>query len=179
MFHIISYFRLTTRCSEHTLFLSRVGPLSQEHLLTPQSSDLLEKLTGPQIVKKFPALYGTRRFITAFTSARHLSLSWAISIQSMSPQPTSWRSILILYSHLRLGLQSGLFPSGVPTKTLYTHFLSPTRARRPVLILVNPSNAELNSICHLLALLGAHPIFHVSRIRVNLITRTMLGEEYI
>jgi hypothetical protein len=31
----------------------------------------------------------------------------------------------------------------------------------------NPSNAELNSICHLLALLGAHPIFHVSRIRVN------------
>jgi hypothetical protein len=25
-------------------------------------------------VKKFPAIYGTRRFITAFTSARHLSL---------------------------------------------------------------------------------------------------------
>jgi hypothetical protein len=32
----------------------------------------------------------------------------------------------------------------------------------------NPLNAELNSICHLLALLGAHPILHVSRIRVNL-----------
>ena len=31
----------------------------------------------------------------------------------------------------------------------------------------NPLNAELNSICHLLALLGAHHIFHVSRIRVN------------
>ena len=29
-------------------------------------------------------------------------------------------------------------------------------------------NAELNPICHLLALLGAHPIFHVSRIRVKL-----------
>jgi len=28
-----------------------------------------------QLVKKFPAFYGTRRFITAFTSARHLSLS--------------------------------------------------------------------------------------------------------
>jgi len=34
----------------------------------------LEKLTGSQLVKKFPAFYGTRSFITAFTSARHLSL---------------------------------------------------------------------------------------------------------
>jgi hypothetical protein len=32
---------------------------------------------------------------------------------------------------------------------------------------VNPLNADLNPICHLLALLGAHPIFYVSRIRVN------------
>ena len=31
----------------------------------------------------------------------------------------------------------------------------------------NPLNAELNPICHLLALLGAHPILHVSRIRVK------------
>jgi len=34
----------------------------------------LEKLTGSQLVKKFPAFYGTRRFITAFTSARQLFL---------------------------------------------------------------------------------------------------------
>jgi len=34
--------------------------------------------------------------------------------------PTSWRSILMLFSHLLLGLSSGLFPSGFPTKTLYT-----------------------------------------------------------
>ena len=32
---------------------------------------------------------------------------------------------------------------------------------------INPLNAELNPICHLLALLGAHHILHVSRIRVN------------
>jgi hypothetical protein len=32
---------------------------------------------------------------------------------------------------------------------------------------INPLNANLNPICHLLALLGAHPILHVSRIRVN------------
>ena len=33
--------------------------------------------------------------------------------------------------------------------------------------LLNPLNAELNSICSLLALLGAHHILHVSRIKVN------------
>ena len=87
------------------------------YLLTPWSRVLLEKLTGLQLVKKFPAFYGARRFITAFTSARHLSLSWASSIQSIPPHPTSWRSILILSSQLHLGLPGGLFPSGFPTKT--------------------------------------------------------------
>jgi hypothetical protein len=33
--------------------------------------------------------------------------------------------------------------------------------------IINPLNAKLNPIRHLLALLGTHPIFHVSRIRVN------------
>jgi len=32
---------------------------------------------------------------------------------------------------------------------------------------INPLNAKLNPICHLLALLGAHHILHVSRIRFN------------
>jgi hypothetical protein len=36
------------------------------------------------------------------------------------PQPISPRSILIPSSHLRIGLPSDLFPSGFPTKTLYT-----------------------------------------------------------
>jgi len=45
------------------------------YLLTPCSRVVLENLTGSQLVKKFPAFYGTRRFITAFTSARRLSLS--------------------------------------------------------------------------------------------------------
>ena len=39
-------------------------------------------------------------------------------------------------------------------------------------ILLNPLNAELNPICHLLALLGAHHILHVSRIRVTVIYRS-------
>jgi len=32
---------------------------------------------------------------------------------------------------------------------------------------VNPLNAELNPICYLLALLGAHHFLHVSRIRIK------------
>jgi len=49
-------------------------------LLTRWSRVLPAKLTVFQTDKKFPAFYGTRRFITAFTSARHLFLSWASSI---------------------------------------------------------------------------------------------------
>ena len=41
-------------------------------ILTSQNRVLLEKLTSFQLVKKFTAFYGTRRFITTFTTARHL-----------------------------------------------------------------------------------------------------------
>jgi hypothetical protein len=51
------------------------------------------RLAGSQEI--LPRMYGTRRFITAFTSARHLFLSWASSIQSIPPHPSSWRFILI------------------------------------------------------------------------------------
>ena len=119
------------------------------YLLTPWLRVLLKKLTVSQLVKKFPAFHGTRRFITALTSVRHLSLSLASPIQSTYTHPTYWRSILILSTHLRLGLPSGLFPSGSPTKTLYTPFSSPIRATCP-----------------------AHLII------VDFITRTILGEKY-
>ena len=92
--------------------------------LTPWCRVLLQKLTGLQLVKKFPTFYGTRRFITALTSARHLSLSWTSLIQSIPPHPTSWISLLILSSHLRLG-PCVLFPSDFPTKTLYMPLPSP------------------------------------------------------
>jgi len=53
--------------------------------LTPGSRVLLEKITGSQVVKKFPAFDGTRRFITAFTNA--LLLTYSILGQKCSPSP--------------------------------------------------------------------------------------------
>jgi hypothetical protein len=83
----------TLKVSEHTVLIRKYGCKSDDlrnlhsediylttHSLIPWSTVLLEKLTGFQQVKKFPAFYGTRKFITVFTSARHLSLS-KVSVQ--------------------------------------------------------------------------------------------------
>ena len=72
-----------------------------------------------------------------------LSLSWSSYIKSTPPHPTSWRSILILSSHLRLGPPSALLPLGFPTKTLYRPLLYPIRATcctHPILLDLNHPN---------------------------------------
>jgi hypothetical protein len=71
--------------------------------------------TNCAAAQELPAFYGTRRFITVFTRGLHWSLSWAGSMQSIPSHTISLRYILILSTHLRLGLPSGLFPSGFPT----------------------------------------------------------------
>ena len=44
---------------------------------------------------------------------------------------------------------------------------------------INPLNPELNPICYLLAILGAHHFLHVSRIRVKLLTfRLLMSYKY-
>ena len=45
------------------------------YLFTPLSRVLLEKLTGSAASQEMPRIFGTRKFITVLTSARHLSLS--------------------------------------------------------------------------------------------------------
>jgi len=98
------------------LYLDVQCSLSYFYWLTNWLTDLLTYLlhgadfflrSYSQVVKKSLAFYGNREFITVFTRARHLSLSWARSIEFMPSHPTFWISILILSSHLRLGLPSG------------------------------------------------------------------------
>jgi hypothetical protein len=56
--------------------------------LTSWSWTLLEKQTIVQLLKNFPAFYGTRRFVTVFIRVLHRPLSWARSVQSIPPHPT-------------------------------------------------------------------------------------------
>jgi len=56
------------------------------HLLTySMEKSPFDKLADSQLVKKIPAFCGIRKFITAFTIVRNLSLFWVRSIQSMTP----------------------------------------------------------------------------------------------
>ena len=66
-----------------------------------------------------------------------------------APHSTLRRFILIISCHVRLGLTSGLFPSGFPTKTLYTPIISPMRTTCPAYLIL-----------------------------LDLINRTIFGEEY-
>jgi len=73
----------------------------------------------------------TWRFTTMVTRVRHCSLSWARWIQFTSSQSISLRSILILSSHLHLGLPNGFLPSGFLTNILYVFLFSPVHATCP------------------------------------------------
>jgi hypothetical protein len=74
------------------------------------------------------AVNAVKRKISYFTRNRralHWSLPWARSIQSIPSHPVSLRSSLIQSTYLRLGLPSGLFPSGFPTNISYAFLFSP------------------------------------------------------
>ena len=71
------------------------------------------------------------RFITAFTTAYHSSLSSAWRIRSMPYHLIYLWTTLTISSHLCPGLPNDLFPSSLPTNTTYAFFFSNIRATCP------------------------------------------------
>ena len=99
--------------------------------VTPSWYKSLEQSTwqtnSSSTIKKFSAFYGTRRFITMFVTAHHLSLSWDRRSQS-APLPPSYKMHfnIILRSE---SMPSKCFsPSGFLTETLHAFLFSPIRA---------------------------------------------------
>ena len=94
--------------------------------------------------------------------------------------PTSWRSILILSTHLRLGLPSSLLPSGLSSKTIYTSLSSTIRATCPAhlilldfitrTIFVEEYKSFSSSLCNLL-----HSPVTSSLLGPNILLNTMFS----
>ena len=80
--------------------------------------------------QKIPPFYGTRKFITTFSSSRYLSLLSHINPVQAPLFLTSYRSIFIFSSHLRLRLQGGSFPLVSQPKPC-THLYSPHKCYMP------------------------------------------------
>ena len=100
-----TYIKTNIHTYIHTYTHTYIYIYIHTYILTPWSRVLLEKLSGSAASQEITRLFGTRRFLTVPTSARHLSLSWANSIQFPQLPPTSWRSILVLSSlYLRIVL---------------------------------------------------------------------------
>jgi hypothetical protein len=74
----------------------------------------------------------TRWFATLITRAHDKPLSWATWIQSILSHPISLRFILILSSHPRFCLRSGLLYAGFRTKMRCVHIFTPIHAVCPV-----------------------------------------------
>ena len=87
-----------------------------------------ERIT-PQLVKKFPTVFGTRIVFAIFTK---------LVPEQFSPRPNiiSLRYVLVLSSHLLLGFPICRFPSDVVTKILYVTLLSPIRATCPACLIL-------------------------------------------
>jgi hypothetical protein len=85
--------------------------------------------------------------------------------------PTSWRSILILSSHLHVGLPSGRLPSGLPAKILYAPVFSPIRAYVCVYIYIYNCRNQAQQIKRELRLSGILSVSLEWRFVILVITR--------
>jgi hypothetical protein len=81
--------------------------------------------------QELPSNLWNLKVITMFTRALYWSLPWASWIQFITSYPISLRSILILSTHLRSGLPSGLYHFGFPINILYAFLFSAIHATCP------------------------------------------------
>jgi hypothetical protein len=121
---------------------------SLPYLLELCSRILLEKRASFQLVNKFPAFYGTRRFITEFICSPHLSLSWSAQRSKLPHIPLPefpFKHYAPIYA---LVFQMVSFPQ-VPQSKPCKHLSSPIRATCPTYLII-----------------------------LDFITRTIFGEQY-
>jgi hypothetical protein len=95
------------------------------------------KLRVSQLVKIFPAFYGTRRFIIALSQINPVFAHPSYFLQILLPTLGPTKQALSRRFPRRLGLPSGLFPSGFPNKALYAPPFSPTRAVCPIHLILH------------------------------------------
>jgi len=109
---------------QYDRLLALVGRVKVLTNYAPPWSRVVEKLTAPHLVQKFPLYCGTRRFITMFRRTRYFSLSWTRWIQSAHSHPFS-KSVLILSFPLHLRILSDLFLSWFANKAQHAFVFSP------------------------------------------------------
>jgi len=121
------------------------------------------------MVSTWSVFYGTRRFITSFTSARHLSLSWARSIQPYFPTH-------FLKANFNIILPSGYskWPVffGVFHQILYELISSSIRATFPAHLLCSGSILIISGSPSLYSLL--YPVVTFSVLAPNILLWTLL-----
>ena len=108
---------------------------------------------------------------------------------SVESKHVDWNHITLVYTYIRVTLRLltgrfrvAIFVSGIRFQIVMvwefriylSGFVMGNTAYYANRQLFNPLNPELNPICYLLALLGAHHFLHVSRIRVKLLTFRLL-----
>ena len=122
--------QLLVASERHLIWESMFNRMHWYYLLTPCSRVLLDKLTGSAASRNSPHFWNPKVPHRIHRCPPPVPILSQLHPAPKTPSP-SWRSILILFSHLCLGLLSGLIPSGFLIRTMCKHLPSPICATCP------------------------------------------------